>query len=39
MKCLNVGCVGKFHFDWVNIDMKPVSSEVIDVDLFKGIPF
>ena len=39
IKCLNVGCGGKYHSDWINIDMKPLSPEVIDVDLYQGIPF
>lgn len=36
---LNVGCGGKFHKDWVNVDMTSNSKDVIVANLLKGIPF
>lgn len=36
---LNVGCGGKFHPDWVNIDVVAESSDVIEHDINKGLPF
>ena len=36
---LNLGCGSKFHKDWYNIDMSSNSSDVIAVNLLKGIPF
>ena len=36
---LNVGCGGKFHTDWVNIDVVSQSPHVIQHDITKGLPF
>jgi predicted SAM-dependent methyltransferase len=36
---LNVGCGNKFHKDWVNVDMKSSSTDVIVANLLKGLPF
>jgi predicted SAM-dependent methyltransferase len=39
LKYLNVGCGGKFHKSWVNVDMVSHSPEVIAVNLINGIPY
>lgn len=39
MKFLNLGCGARFHDDWTNIDFVSSSSNVIEHDLTKGIPF
>src|ERR1700730_6974800 len=36
---LNLGCGGRFHPDWVNIDLTSNRTGVISHDLSKGIPF
>lgn len=36
---LNVGCGSKFHKDWINVDMKSNSTDIIAVNLLNGIPF
>ncbi len=36
---LNIGCGSTYHQDWVNIDIKAHSSEVIEYDLSSGLPF
>lgn len=36
---LNLGCGSKFHKDWVNVDMKSSSTDVIAANLLNGIPF
>jgi predicted SAM-dependent methyltransferase len=36
---LNLGCGKTFHKDWVNVDFKSSSPEVISCDLTEGIPF
>ncbi|HWH49454.1 MAG TPA: methyltransferase domain-containing protein [Burkholderiales bacterium] len=38
-RLLNVGCGLHFHPAWVNVDVVPASSEVIAVDVRKGLPF
>lgn len=35
---LNLGCGGRFHPDWINMDMAPSDPRVISCDLSKGIP-
>jgi len=39
MKCLNLGCGGRFHRDWENVDFSSNASVVRVYDLRKGIPF
>lgn len=36
---LNLGCGGRTHPDWINIDIAPGLPEVMQHDLSKGIPF
>ncbi|MBN2396283.1 MAG: methyltransferase domain-containing protein [Candidatus Atribacteria bacterium] len=36
---LNVGCGKKYHPDWINLDLKSNSPDVVAVNLLKGIPF
>lgn len=36
---LNLGCGGKIHPDWVNVDMAPRVAGVQACDLRRGIPF
>lgn len=36
---LNLGCGGKIHPDWVNVDMAPRAAGVQACDLRRGIPF
>jgi len=38
-KYLNIGCGGKFHKDWTNIDIVSFSPEVKSFNILKGIPF
>jgi SAM-dependent methyltransferase len=38
-KYLNIGCGGKFHKDWTNIDIVSFSPEVKSFNLLKGLPF
>lgn len=38
MKFLNLGCGGRYHPGWVNIDFTARSESVIAYDLSKGIP-
>ena len=35
---LNLGCGTRYHPDWLNIDIAPQNSEIIQHDLSKGIP-
>jgi len=35
---LNLGCGNRYHADWINIDMRFRSPDVINHDLTKGIP-
>jgi len=35
---LNLGCGGRFHPDWINIDIAPEVPEIIQHDLSRGIP-
>ena len=39
MKYLNLGCGLRFHPDWVNVDLEPVSPEIQRVDLRERLPF
>jgi SAM-dependent methyltransferase len=39
MRCLNLGCGGRFHRDWENVDFYPVAPNVRAHDLRKGIPY
>lgn len=36
---LNFGCGGKYHRDWVNLDMHSNSPDVLAHNLLEGIPF
>jgi len=36
---LNVGCGGRFHPDWTNVDLKAVSPLVIEYNILKNLPF
>jgi predicted SAM-dependent methyltransferase len=36
---LNVGCGGKYHKQWVNVDMVSKTTDIIAYNLLKGIPF
>lgn len=38
-KLLNLGCGNRFHPEWINIDCKARSREVLEHDLTTGIPF
>lgn len=38
-RLLNVGCGGRFHPAWVNVDAVPASPEVQAVDVRAGLPF
>jgi predicted SAM-dependent methyltransferase len=35
---LNLGCGGRFHPDWINIDVSSNDSHIIQHDLSRGIP-
>ena len=39
MKLLNLGCGGRFHADWINLDFTSGGLGVLAHDLRKGIPF
>jgi predicted SAM-dependent methyltransferase len=39
MNCLNLGCGGHFHPDWVNVDFTQTGPGVIAHNLVEGIPF
>jgi SAM-dependent methyltransferase len=39
MKYLNLGCGGRFHPDWENVDFSPVAPNVRAHDLRNGIPY
>jgi predicted SAM-dependent methyltransferase len=36
---LNVGCGARFHSDWVNVDIRATSPEVVEHDMRSGLPF
>jgi len=36
---LNLGCGNKFHESWINVDMVPADSRVIQCNFLNGIPF
>lgn len=38
MRYVNLGCGGRYHPDWINIDMTPTGAEVVRHDLSRGIP-
>jgi predicted SAM-dependent methyltransferase len=38
-RLLNLGCGGRFHPDWENLDFSPIAPSVRAHDLRKGIPF
>jgi len=38
-RLLNLGCGGRFHPDWVNVDFASSSKQVIAHDLLQGVPF
>ena len=35
---LNLGCGGRYHSDWINIDVRAVAPDVTSYDLSRGIP-
>lgn len=39
MKCLNLGCGGRFHPAWTNVDFSPADPSVMAHDLREGVPF
>jgi predicted SAM-dependent methyltransferase len=39
MKLLNIGCGTTYHRAWVNIDINPVSQEIIRHDAGTPLPF
>jgi predicted SAM-dependent methyltransferase len=40
MRLLNLGCGTRYHRDWVNLDFRAISSEVLPYNLLKGpLPF
>lgn len=39
MKLLNIGCGTTYHPDWVNIDVAPVSHEIMRHDAAEPLPF
>ena len=39
MKLANIGCGKLTHEDWINLDLFPSSSDVIECDITKGLPF
>jgi len=38
-RLLNVGCGDRFHPAWINLDMRPVSQEVMRHDIRAALPF
>ncbi|MFA5410242.1 MAG: methyltransferase domain-containing protein [Candidatus Omnitrophota bacterium] len=36
---LNIGCGGRFHIEWNNIDFKPAHPHIIKLDIKKGLPY
>lgn len=36
---LNLGCVSRFHLDWINVYFTSTVRDVIVANLCKGIPF
>lgn len=39
MKMVNIACGQRYHPDWINIDVYPVSNIVKEWNIIKGIPF
>jgi SAM-dependent methyltransferase len=39
MKALNLGCGGRFHPAWENVDFAPTDASIRQHDLRKGIPY
>lgn len=39
MKLLNIGCGATYHPAWTNIDVEPVSNEILRHDVIKSLPF
>lgn len=39
MKMLNIGCGATYHPAWVNIDVEPVSNEILNHNVIKPLPF
>jgi predicted SAM-dependent methyltransferase len=39
VKALNIGCGSVFHSDWINIDLVPFSSQVLQCDFRNGLPY
>jgi predicted SAM-dependent methyltransferase len=38
VRYVNLGCGGRYHPDWINIDIAPQGSNIIRHDLSEGIP-
>jgi len=38
-RCLNLGCGGRFHPAWTNLDAHPIDPRVMRHDVTQGIPF
>jgi SAM-dependent methyltransferase len=39
IKFLNLGCGTHYHNDWINVDLNPMSSSIIQYNFLQGIPF
>jgi len=39
LKLLNIACGSRYHKEWLNIDLHPVSNLVKKVNILKGLPF
>jgi hypothetical protein len=38
-KLLNIGCGGRHHPDWVNVDVAPIDPRIVKCDIRNGLPF
>lgn len=38
-KMLNIACGSRYHNDWINIDIRAESSDVIKTNILSGLPF
>lgn len=39
MKYLNLGCGLRYHHDWINLDYRSTSAQVLSHNLLQGIPY
>lgn len=39
LKLLNLGCGGRYHARWINVDVNPVNNNIMKINLKNGIPF